>query len=214
MNGRPFTLHWEDNNIDAILETWFAGTNAGPAITDLLFGAANPSGKITMTFPRNVGQVPIYYNHKNTGRPFDANQKYTSKYLDVPNEPLYPFGYGLSYTTFNYGDITLSSSDLKPGQKITATVSITNNGKYEGIENAQLYIRDMVGSITRAVKELKGFQRVNLKPGESKTITFTISDADLKFYNSDLKYVAEPGEFKLFIGGNSRDVKEADFKLQ
>jgi beta-glucosidase len=214
MNGRPLTLQWEDDNIDAILETWFGGTNAGPAITDVLFGAANPSGKITMTFPRNVGQVPIYYNHKNTGRPFDPNQKYTSKYLDVPNDPLYPFGYGLSYTTFSYGDIKLSSSDLKTGQNITATVSITNNGKYEGIETAQLYIRDMVGSITRPVKELKGFQRVNLKPGESKTVTFTISDQDLKFYNSDLKYAAEPGDFKLFIGGNSRDVKEADFKLQ
>ncbi len=214
MNGRPLTLQWENDNIDAILETWFAGTNAGPAITDVLFGAANPSGKITMTFPRNVGQIPIYYNHKNTGRPFDVNQKYTSKYLDVQNDPLYPFGYGISYTTFNYSDIKLSSSGLKSGQKITAAISITNNGKYDGIETAQLYIRDMVGSITRPVKELKGFQRVNLKPGESKTVTFTISDEDLKFYNSDLKYAAEPGDFKLFIGGNSRDVKEAAFKLE
>ncbi len=214
MNGRPLTLQWENDNINAILETWFAGTNAGPAITDVLFGAANPSGKITMTFPRNVGQIPIYYNHKNTGRPFDVNQKYTSKYLDVQNDPLYPFGYGISYTTFNYSDIKLSSSGLKSGQKITAAISITNNGKYDGIETAQLYIRDMVGSITRPVKELKGFQRVNLKPGESKTVTFTISDEDLKFYNSDLKYAAEPGDFKLFIGGNSRDVKEAAFKLE
>jgi beta-glucosidase len=213
MNGRPLTLQWEDENIDAILETWFGGTNAGLAITEVLFGAANPSGKITMTFPRNVGQVPIYYNHKNTGRPFDANQKYTSKYLDVPNDPLYPFGYGLSYTTFSYGGIKLSSSDLRAGQRITASITIANNGKYEGTETVQLYVRDLVGSITRPAKELKGFQRINLKQGESKNITFTISDQDLKFYNSNLKYAAEPGDFKLFIGGNSRDAKEADFKL-
>ena len=160
-----------------------------------------------------MGQIPIYYNHKNTGRPLDENQKYTSKYLDVSNSPLYPFGYGLSYTTFTYGDIKLSNSTLKAGQSLTATITITNTGKYDGVETAQLYVRDMVGTITRPVKELKGYQQVLLKAGESKTISFKLTVEDLKFYNSTLKYVAEPGDFKLFIGTNSSEVKEADFKL-
>ncbi len=214
MNGRPLTLSWEDENTDAILETWFGGTMAGPAIADVLFGDANPSGKITMTFPRSVGQIPIYYNHKNTGRPFNADQKYTSKYLDISNTPLYPFGYGLSYTTFSYSDISLSKNSLKSNSKITASVNITNTGKRIGKETVQLYIRDMVGSITRPVKELKGFQQVTLQPGESKKVSFTISVDELRFYNSDLKYAYEPGDFKLFIGTNSEDVKEAGFKVQ
>lgn len=213
MNGRPLTLSWEDENLDAILETWYGGTMAGPAITDVLFGDANPSGKITMTFPRNVGQIPIYYDHKNTGRPFDANQKYTSKYLDVPNSPLYPFGYGLSYTTFKYSDISLSSKSLKSGGSLTASVTITNEGKMKGSEIVQLYTRQMVGTITRPVKELKGFKRITLAPGQSQKVSFTLTPEDLKFYNSDLKYVFEPGDFKVFIGGSSDDVKEADFKL-
>jgi beta-glucosidase len=213
MNGRPLTLSWEDENMDAILETWFGGTMAGPAIADVLFGDANPSGKITMTFPRSVGQIPIYYNHKNTGRPFNADQKYTTKYLDIANTPLYPFGYGLSYTTFDYGDISLSGETLKANGKITASVNITNTGKRSGKETVQMYIRDMVGSITRPVKELKGFQQITLQPGESKKVSFSISVDDLKFYNSDLKYVYEPGDFKLFIGTNSDNVKAADFKL-
>lgn len=213
MNGRPLTLSWEDENLDAILEAWFPGTMAGPAISEILYGDATPSAKITMTFPRSVGQIPIYYNHKNTGRPFDDKQKYTSKYLDVDNTPLYPFGYGLSYTTFSYGDVNLSSLTLKENQQITASVNVTNTGAKEGKETVQLYIRDMVGSITRPVMELKGFKTIDLNPGESETVSFTISVSDLKFYNSDLKYVAEPGDFKVFIGGNSRDVKEANFKL-
>jgi beta-glucosidase len=213
MNGRPLTLSWEDDNMDAILETWFGGTMAGPAIADVLFGDANPSGRITMTFPRNVGQIPIYYNHKNTGRPYNANQKYTSKYLDVVNTPLYPFGYGLSYTTFNYSDIILSNTTLKGNGKITASVNITNTGKRSGKETVQLYIRDMVGSITRPVKELKGFQQITLQPGETKNVSFTLSVDDLKFYNNDLKYVYEPGDFKVFIGTNSETVKEAGFKV-
>jgi beta-glucosidase len=213
MNGRPLTLSWEDKNLDGIVETWYAGTMAGPAIADVLFGDANPSGKITMSFPRNIGQIPIYYNHKNTGRPFDPNQKYTTKYLDVSNEPLYPFGYGLSYTTFSYSDINLSSKELKPGGTITASVNITNTGTRSGKETVQLYIRDMVGSITRPVKELKGFQQITLKPGESRTVSFSVSVDDLKFYNSDLKYVYELGDFKVFIGTNSSDVKEAAFTL-
>ncbi|HEY9343480.1 MAG TPA: beta-glucosidase BglX, partial [Hanamia sp.] len=213
MNGRPLTLSWEDENMDAILETWFGGTMAGPAIADVLFGDANPSGKITMTFPRNVGQIPIYYNHKNTGRPFNADQKYTSKYLDISNTPLYPFGYGLSYTTFNYSDISLSNTTLQSGGKITASVNLTNTGTRSGKEIVQLYIRDMVGSITRPVKELKGFQQITLQPGETKKVSFSISVDDLKFYNSDLKYTYEPGNFKVFIGTNSEAVKEAEFKL-
>ena len=213
MNGRPLTLSWEDENMNGILETWFGGTMAGPAIADVLFGDANPSGKITMTFPRNVGQIPIYYNHKNTGRPFNADQKYTSKYLDVPNTPLYPFGYGLSYTTFSYGDVTLNNKTLKAGGKITASVNVTNTGTRSGKETVQLYIRDMVGSITHPVKELKGFQQITLQPGESKSVSFDISVNDLKFYNSELKYVYEPGDFKVFIGTNSESVKEADFRL-
>ncbi len=213
MNGRPLTLSWEDKNMDAILETWFAGTMAGPAIADVLFGEANPSGKISMTFPRNVGQIPIYYNHANTGRPFNADQKYTTKYLDVENTPLYPFGYGLSYTNFQYSDITLSSNTMKSTGKITASVELTNTGKRSGKETVQLYIRDMVGSISRPVKELKGFQQITLQPGESKKVSFIISADDLKFYNNDLKRVVEPGNFKVFIGTNSDEVKEADFKL-
>lgn len=213
MNGRPLTLQWEDQNMNAILETWYGGTQAGAAIADVLFGDANPSGKLTMTFPRNVGQIPIYYNSKNTGRPFDMNQKYTSKYLDIPNDPLYPFGYGLSFTNFSYGDIALSSNTLNPTQKLTASIKVSNTGQRDGEETVQLYIRDMVGSITRPVKELKNFRKVFLKAGESKTLTFTISEDDLKFYDSNLKYAAEPGDFKVFIGGNSRDVKESNFKL-
>lgn len=211
MNGRPLDLSWEDENTDAILETWYAGTMAGPAITDILFGEANPSGKLTMTFPRNAGQIPVYYNHKNTGRPFDPNQKYTSKYLDAPNTPLYPFGYGLSYTTFQYSSISMSKDTLKAGEKITASVNITNTGKRAGKETVQLYIRDVVGSITRPVKELTGFQQITLAPGETRKVSFNITVNDLKFYNSDLKYVYEPGAFKVYIGTNSEDVQAAEF---
>lgn len=209
MNGRPLTLQWENNHANAILETWFPGTEAGGAVADVLFGDYNPSGKLTVSFPRNTGQIPIYYNHKNTGRPFNADQKYTSKYLDVPNTPLYPFGYGLSYTSFQYGDIQLSGKSLKGNQTLTASVKLTNTGTREGKEVVQLYIRDVVGSITRPVKELKGFQKVDLKAGESKTVSFKITPDDLKFYNGDLKYDWEPGEFVIMIGTNCRDVKSA-----
>jgi len=215
--GRPLALKWESENVPAILNVWFGGSEAGDAIADVLFGAVNPSGKLTMTFPQNVGQVPIFYNHKNTGRPLEDGkwfQKFRSNYLDVSNDPLYPFGYGLSYTQFSYGNIRLSDSLLKSGQPITASVSVTNSGSREGKEVVQLYIRDMVGSITRPVKELKGFQKVSLKPGESREVTFRIDEELLKFYNSELKFAAEPGDFKLFIGTNSRDVKEVNFKLQ
>jgi beta-glucosidase len=215
MNGRAMTLPWEDEHIPAILDTWFGGTEAGNAVADVLFGNYNPSGKLTVSFPRNVGQIPIYYNHLNTGRPFHPGDspKFKSDYLDVNNDPLYPFGYGLSYTNFDYSDVILDNKTLKPGGKITASVNVTNSGKVTGKETVQLYIRDMVGSIARPVKELKGFQQITLKPGETRKVSFTISVDDLKFYNNDLKYIYEPGDFKVFIGTNSRDVKEADFKL-
>ena len=213
MNGRPLTLPWENANMEAILETWFGGTKAGDAIVDTLFGDANPSGKLTMTFPYNVGQIPIYYNAKSTGRPFDAKEKYRSKYLDVSNAPLYPFGYGLSYTTFAYGDLSLSSSTLKPAETLIVTTTVKNTGKYPGVETVQLYIRDLVGSITRPVKELKGFQKVELNPGEEKTISFKLTSDLLRFYNSDLKYAAEPGEFQVFCGTDSNNLKDAKFTL-
>jgi beta-glucosidase len=215
--GRPLTLQWENEQVPAILNTWFSGTEAGDAIADVLFGDVNPSGKLSTTFPQNVGQIPLYYNHKNTGRPLPDGkwfQKFRSNYLDVSNDPLYPFGYGLSYTSFTYSEIVLSSNTIKGNKEITATVTVTNAGNVAGKEVVQLYTRDLVGSITRPVKELKGFQKITLKAGESKKVSFTISNQDLKFYNSDLKYVAEPGNYKVFIGGNSRDVKEADFKLE
>ncbi|CAM3456033.1 beta-glucosidase BglX [Pontibacter korlensis] len=216
MNGRPLALNWEDENADAMLETWFAGTEAGNAIADVLFGNYNPSGKLTATFPQVVGQVPIYYAHKNTGRPFGGEllDKYKSRYMDVTNEPLYPFGYGLSYTTFNYSKPQLSKNSITPDESLEVTVNVQNTGNYDGEEVVQLYVQDVVGSITRPVKELKGFQKISLKKGESRTVTFTITPEDLKFYNNDMEYVLEPGEFKVYVGTNSRDVQEASFTVQ
>jgi beta-glucosidase len=214
--GRPMVLTEENKNVPAILNVWFGGSQAGNAIADVLFGSVNPSGKLTTTFPQNVGQIPIYYAHKSTGRPLPEGkwfEKFRSNYLDVSNEPLYPFGYGLSYTTFTYSDIKLSSATLSNKGSIKATVTLKNIGEKDGSEVVQLYTQQLVGSITRPVKELKGFQKIFLKAGEAKEITFTISAEDLKFYNADLKFVAEPGDFKLFVGGNSRDVKEVRFKL-
>ena len=185
------------------------------AIADVLFGDYNPSAKLPMSFPRDEGQIPIYYNHFNTGRPAknDSDLNYVSAYIDLPNSPKFPFGYGLSYTSFSYSDIKLSASSFKPGQTLTASVVVTNTGKYDGIETVQLYIRDLVGSVVRPVKELKGFQQMSLKAGESKTVTFKITANDLKFYNNKLDYNYEPGDFKIFIGTNSQDVKEASFAL-
>jgi beta-glucosidase len=214
-NGRPLTLPWESQNADAILETWFGGTQAGNAVADALFGVYNPSGKLTMTFPQSVGQIPIYYNHKSTGRPYAGVllDKYKSRYLDAPNDPLYPFGYGLSYTTFTYSKPTVSQASIRPGQGLDVAVTVQNTGQYDGAEVAQLYLRDLVGSNTRPVKELKGFQKITLKKGESRQLTFHLSADDLKFYNDDLKFVAEPGEFQVMVGGNSRDVQMASFTL-
>jgi len=215
--GRPLTLTWEQANVPAILNVWFGGTETAKAITDVVFGDVNPSGKITATFPKNVGQIPIYYSHKNTGRPLAEGQwfqKFRSNYLDVDNAPLYPFGYGMSYTTFNYSDISLSKNSFKAGESITVSVTVSNTGKVVGKEVVQLYTRDLVGSITRPVKELKGFQKIALEPGESKKVDFIISADDLKFYNANLEYVAEPGDFNVFVGGNSRDVHAAKFTLE
>ena len=215
MNGRPLTLTWENDNADGILETWFAGTEAGSAIADVLFGAYNPSAKITATFPQSVGQIPLYYSHKNTGRPYvgDFLERYKSRYLDVSNDPLYPFGYGLSYTTFSYGNVMLSSNTIKPGQLLHITTKVTNTGKYDGEEVVQLYTRQMFGSVTRPVEELKNFKKIFLKTGESQDVSFSISSDDLRFYDINMKYTYEPGDFKVFVGTNSRDVKEADFTL-
>ena len=214
-NGRPLTLPWEDQHADAILETWFGGTQAGNAVADVLFGVYNPSGKLTMTFPRAVGQIPIYYNHKSTGRPYAGVllDKYKSRYLDIPNDPLYPFGYGLSYSTFTYGKPAVSQASIGPGQGLEVTVTVQNTGQYDGTEIAQFYLRDMVGSSTRPVQELKGFQKITLKKGESRQLTFHLAANDLKFYNDDLKFVSEPGEFQVMTGGNSRDVQMASFTL-
>ncbi len=215
MNGRPLTLNWENDNADAMLETWFGGTEAGSAIADVLFGAYNPSAKITATFPQNVGQIPLYYAHKNTGRPYagDFVERYKSRYLDVSNDPLYPFGFGLSYTTFTYSPIKLNTTSIKPGQPLQVSVTVSNTGKYDGTEIVQLYTRQLYGSVTRPVEELKNFKKVFLKAGESQAVNFTITSDDLKFYNIDMKYTYEPGDFKVFVGTNSRDVNSADFKL-
>jgi beta-glucosidase len=214
MNGRPLALQWEHDNVDAIVDAWYPGTRGGDAIVNVLFGAYNPSGKLSATFPRNVGQVPIYYSVKATGRPFDEQQKYTSKYLDVPNTPLYPFGHGLSYTTFSYSDVQLNKTNIVSNEVLTATVTVTNSGGFDGEETVQLYIQDVVGSSTRPVKELKGFQKVFLRKGESKPVQFTISADDLKFWNADMKRVAEPGVFNVYIGTSSADVKKASFELK
>lgn len=215
--GRPLVLTWEEEHVPAILNVWFGGSEAAYAISDVLFGDVNPSGKLTATFPQNVGQIPLFYNHKNTGRPLQEGrwfEKFRSNYLDVSNEPLYPFGYGLSYTTFAYSDIHLSSTEMSADGELTATVTVTNTGSRDGAEVVQLYIRDLVGSVTRPVKELKGFEKIFLKAGESRKVSFSITPELLKFYNYDLQFVCESGDFDVMIGGNSRDVKKARFLLK
>ena len=217
LNGRPLTLTWENENMDAILEAWWPGTRGGDAIAQTLFGANNPNGKLPMSFPRSVGQLPLYYNHKNTGRPYlgpsDPEQKYKSQYTDVANSPLYPFGFGLSYTTFDYSNLKISSDKIKFNEKITVSVEVTNTGDYDGKEVVQLYVHDLVGSVTRPVKELKGFEKIDLKKGETRSVTFEISSDDLKFYTLDMKYEAEAGRFDVFIGGNSITDKKVGFEL-
>jgi beta-glucosidase len=210
--GRPLAIPWESTHVPAILDVWFGGTEAGNAIADVLFGDVNPSGHLTTTWPQSVGQVPLYYNHKNTGRPLPEGswfQKFRSNYLDLSNDPVYPFGYGLSYTTFKYGPLTLSTTKARGDQTVTASVTVTNTGSRDGKEVVQLYTHQLVGSITRPVEELKGFQKIDLRAGETKTVSFRITPEDLKFYNGDLKYVWEPGDFDIMIGGNSWEVQRA-----
>ena len=214
-SGRATVMDWEVENIPTILNVWFGGSEAADAICDVVFGDVAPSGKLTVTMPRNVGQIPIYYNHLNTGRPSPRwFSKYTSNYLDVPNDPLFPFGYGLSYTTFEYSPLTLSQDVMTASGDITASVTVTNTGAVEGTEVVQLYIRDLVGSISRPVQELKGFERISLKPGQSRTVNFTINADLLKFFNKDLDYVCEPGDFEVMVGTNSRDVQRKSFTLR
>lgn len=213
MNGRPMTINWIADNAPAILETWFGGIQAGNAIADVLFGDTNPGGKLPVTFPRAVGQIPIYYGHKNTGRPPDPNNKYTSKYLDVPVTPLFPFGYGLSYTTFRLTSLRLSASSIRSDGRVTVSAEVENVGQRAGDEVVQVYIRDVVASVTRPLKELKGFERITLKPGEKRRVEFTLASAQLGFYNRDMRFVVEPGEFKVFVGANSVEGLEASFRV-
>jgi beta-glucosidase len=213
--GRPLVFNWTADHIPAILYTWWLGTKAGDAVADVLFGDYNPTGKLPISFPRTEGQIPIYYNHFHTGRPAtsDSDRFYRSAYIDLSIYPKFPFGFGLSYTTLDYGNIQLSSSTMTADQSIKATITVTNTGNYDGEETVQLYIQDLVGSVVRPVKELKGFQKVFLTKGQSKQVSFTIDADKLKFYNAGLNYVAEPGDFKIYIGTSSQNVKEAAFKL-
>lgn len=213
-NGRPLTIPWIAEHVPAILEAWFPGIRGGEAIADILFGDAVPSGKLVTTFPHSLGQVPLYYNHKNTGRPYSPDSYFTSRYLDETNDPLFPFGYGLSYTTFAYSGLQLSDSVMTGSQPLNVSVTVTNTGNYDAEEVVQLYVRDMVGSVTRPVKELKGFKKVLIKKGESVTVSFTLTEADLRFYDASMNFVSEPGEFRVFVGGNSRDVLEGKFWLR
>jgi len=213
MAGRPMTIPWLDQNVPAILNTWHLGTRHGDAVADILSGETNPSGKLTASFPREVGQIPIFYSHKKTGRPYNPEDSYTSRYLDVSNEPLYPFGYGLSYTSFDYTGMQIDKEQMGFGETMKVSVNVKNTGEYKGEEVVQLYTRDLVGSVTRPVKELKGFRKISLEPGEEKTVEFTLSSDDLRFYTADMTYKAEPGKFKVFVGTSSQDVMEKSFEL-
>ena len=215
MNGRPLTINWADEHIPAIVEAWHLGSESGNAIAQVLYGDYNPSGKLPMTFPKNVGQIPIYYNYKNTGRPVipAPDLVFWSHYIDVENEPLYPFGHGLSYTTFSYSNLKVENS-YKEDKKVTVSVTVTNSGEYKGKEIVQLYIRDMVASVTRPIKELKGFSMLELEPKESKTVTFTLSDEELGFYNNNGEFIVEQGDFKVFLGGSSNTAIQESFTIQ
>ena len=213
MNGRPLTIPWAQDNCDAIVESWFLGVQSGNAIADVLFGDYNPSGKLPVSFPRFVGQLPVYYNSKSTGRPGSVSNHYSSKYIDASNTPLYPFGYGLSYTTFSYKDLALSSKKIATDGTVTLAVNVTNSGNRDGEEVVQLYIRDEVGSVTRPVKELRGFKKVALKAGETKKVEFALEPNDLAMYNREMKWVVEPGSFKVFVGTNSAENLADEFEV-
>jgi beta-glucosidase len=214
MSGRPLTINWLSENSPAILQAWFLGTQSGHALADIISGDYNPSAKLPVTFPRNVGQIPIYYSMKNTGRPFEADNKYTSKYLDVPNEPLYPFGFGLSYTTFSYNNLSVSKPTYALNDSIKVSVEISNIGKVAGEEIAQLYVKDHVASMTRPVRELKAFKRVWLEPGATTKVYFSLHPNQIGFYLSENEYVTEPGKFSIFVGGNSNASLETIFELK
>ena len=213
MNGRPLTIPWAAQHVPAILETWQLGVEAGNAIADALFGDCNPGGKLTTSFPRSVGQVPIYYGHKNTGRPPSDTDKYTSRYLDSSDTPLFPFGFGLSYSQFEYRNLKLSADKMRRDGSIKVSADVTNVSLREGDEIVQLYIRGLVASTTRPVKELKGFQRISLRPGQTRTVEFTLAAQDLGCYDENLKYVVEPGPFKVWVAPNSVSGLEAGFEL-
>lgn len=215
-NGRPLAIPWAQEHIPAIVEAWHLGTQAGNAIAQVLYGDYNPSGKLPMTFPRHLGQVPIYYNYKNTGRPVmnEPDSVFWSHYMDQPNTPLYPFGYGLSYTQFQYANLTLSANSFTKNGKIEVSVEVKNTGKVKGKEVVQMYLRDMVGSYTRPVKELKGFEMIELAPNQSQKVTFTIDEKMLQYYTANGKWEAEPGDFKVFVGTNSVEVLEKDFQFK
>jgi len=213
MNGRPLTIPWAADHCDAIVESWFLGVQTGNAIADVLFGDYNPSGKLPVSFPRVVGQVPVYYNYKSTGRPANSSYRFTSKYIDVPSTPLYPFGYGLSYSTFSYKDLALSSKKIATDGIVRVTVNVTNSSNRDGEEVVQMYIQDEVGSVTRPVKELRGFKKIALKAGETKRVEFALEPNDLAMYNREMKWVVEPGSFKVFVGTNSSDNLEDEFEV-
>jgi beta-glucosidase len=214
LSGRPLLLDWLEHNVEGIIQAWHLGHESGHAIADVLFGDYNPSGKLTVSFPLSVGQIPVYYSHKTTGRPFQEDLRWCSHYIDSPNTPLYPFGYGLSYSSFEYSEISLSHSEISPSDTLTATVRVRNAGPYDGSEIVQLYIRDMKGSVTRPVKQLRGFEKIFLRSGEEQEVAFTITVEDLKFYDLNMDYVAEPGRYRVFIGKNSVDVREQSFALR
>ncbi len=213
-NGRPLTMPWVSKNIPVILEAWFPGTQGGNALADVIFGDYNPSGKLPASFPIHVGQTPMYYNYKNTGRPIrEDDYRWQTKYLDVPNKPMYPFGYGLSYTQFKYSDLKLNKKEVQFKEVLEVSVKLKNSGKFDGAEVVQLYVRDLFGSVTRPVKELKGFEKVFLKVGEEKVISFKLTSDDLRFHDINMDFVAESGKFNVFVGGNSNDVLQSDFSL-
>ena len=212
-NGRPLTINWVAENSPAILETWHSGTMGGAAVADVLFGDANPSGKLPVTFPRSVGQIPLYYNHKSTGRPLEPENRYTSKYVDVPNTPLYPFGYGLSYTQFRIGDIRLDKTNIPISGSIRGSAEVENIGKRSGDEIVQIYIQDVASSVTRPVRELKGFRRISLNPGEKRRVEFMLTSKELGTLDRNLKFAVEPGEFRVFIGDSSDATLQTSFTV-
>jgi len=212
MNGRPLTIPWAAERVPAIVESWFLGVETGPALAAVLFGDVNPSGKLPATFPRDVGQIPLYYNHKNTGRPTGPD-KYTSKYIDFPVTPLFAFGHGLSYTSFGYSDLRLGAPRIAPTGTQRVSVTVTNTGAREGAEVVQVYVHDEVASVTRPVRTLAGFRRVSLKPGEARTVDFQLTAKELGLYNQNMKFVVEPGKFRVFVGGSSVGGLEAEFEV-